>query len=85
MAGFAFSTTALLAKKPRFLASSTAGMLETDFLSALVSEVSDLEPLAANCTRILVWHVKTLEPQYFNNPGLFPCFAFVCRSLGICS
>lgn len=68
MAGFAFSTAALVEKKPRFDPQSTAGMLETDFLSMLVQDISDLEPLAANCTRILVWHVKTTEPQYFGNP-----------------
>ena len=68
MAGFAFSTAALVERKPRFDSQSTAGMLETDFLSMLVQGISDLEPLAANCTRILVWHVKTTEPQYFGNP-----------------
>ena len=68
MAGFALSTTALLTKEARFTPKSTSGMLETDFLSQLVNDVSELEPLAANCTRILAWHVKTIEPQYFNNP-----------------
>jgi hypothetical protein len=68
MAGFALSTTALQTKQARFTPESTSGMLETDFLSQLVQEVSELEPLAANCTRILVWHVKTMEPEYFNNP-----------------
>jgi len=68
MAGFAFSTTALMTTQARFQPTSTSGMLETDFLSLLVHNVGDLEPLAANCTRILVWHVKTTEPQYFNNP-----------------
>ena len=68
MAGFAFSTAALVERQPRFDPQSTAGMLETDFLSLLVNDVSELEPLAANCTRILVWHVKTTEPQYFGNP-----------------
>jgi Glycosyltransferase family 43 len=68
MAGFALSTAALLTSKARFQEESTQGMLETDFLSLLVKDVSELEPLAANCTRILVWHVKTKDPDYFNNP-----------------
>lgn len=68
MAGFALSTTALVTTRARFQPETTSGMLETDFLSMLVDDVSELEPLAANCTRVLVWHVKTVEPQHFNNP-----------------
>ncbi|CAB9520110.1 Galactosylgalactosylxylosylprotein 3-beta-glucuronosyltransferase [Seminavis robusta] len=70
MAGFALSTTALVTTKARFRPQSTAGMLETDFLSLLVADVAELEPLAANCTRILAWHVKTTEPQWAHNPEL---------------
>jgi Glycosyltransferase family 43 len=68
MAGFALSTTALVTSQARFHQRSLAGWLETDFLSILVKDVSELEPLAANCTIILAWHVKTSEPQWMHNP-----------------
>ncbi len=35
------------------------GMEEDQFLRALKTEYDDLEPLAKNCTEVLVWHTQT--------------------------
>jgi len=59
MGGFAFSTALLHMYKPTFRNSSYAGHLETNFIELLVSGYDELTPLAANCTKVLVWHVKT--------------------------
>ncbi len=36
------------------------GHQETAFLEALGIEISDFEPLADNCTKILAWHTRTV-------------------------
>ncbi|XP_063062427.1 galactosylgalactosylxylosylprotein 3-beta-glucuronosyltransferase 2-like [Engraulis encrasicolus] len=63
MAGFAVNLHLLLAKpKARFiLKGARGGHQETDFLS-LLTKVEDLEPLANNCTKVLVWHTRTEKP-----------------------
>ena len=68
MGGFAISTTTLVVKSPKFKESSKSGFLESDFLQQCVGEMKHFEPLAGNCTRILVWHVKTELPKYTENP-----------------
>ncbi|XP_063068651.1 galactosylgalactosylxylosylprotein 3-beta-glucuronosyltransferase 2-like [Engraulis encrasicolus] len=63
MAGFAVNLHVLLAKpNARFVMKGVGGVQETDFLS-LLTKVEDLEPLANNCTRVLVWHTRT-QPAY---------------------
>ena len=60
MAGFAVSLS-LLNKHPdaRFVLTSARGYLESSFLSQLVS-MKDLEPKAANCTKVIKIMVKML-------------------------
>ena len=36
---------------------------EEGFLKQLGLEVPDLEPLASNCTQVLVWHTRTRKPE----------------------
>jgi galactosylgalactosylxylosylprotein 3-beta-glucuronosyltransferase 3 len=36
---------------------------ESHFLASLNLSHGDLEPLAANCTRVLVWHTRTERPK----------------------
>ena len=43
---------------PKFKVSRRA-YLETDFLQAMKVTYDNLEPLAENCTQILVWHTRT--------------------------
>ncbi|XP_026500730.2 galactosylgalactosylxylosylprotein 3-beta-glucuronosyltransferase S-like [Vanessa tameamea] len=38
-----------------------AGHEEDRFLVSLDLKVEDIEPLAANCTKVLVWHTKTVK------------------------
>ena len=73
MAGFAFAThhlarTTAAGKKMRFSQDMLPGFLESDLISFAASTLSELEPLAANCTRILAWHVKTLGNDLYYNP-----------------
>lgn len=64
MAGFAvnieFLTTA--ATMPYI-----AGHEEDKFLVSLGLKVEDIEPLASNCTKILVWHTRTFK---YKKPSL---------------
>ncbi|CAL8362359.1 unnamed protein product [Boreogadus saida] len=46
---------------------SQPGMQESDFLKQ-ITNVSDLEPKASNCTRVLVWHTRTEKPHMGNEP-----------------
>ncbi|XP_033612559.1 galactosylgalactosylxylosylprotein 3-beta-glucuronosyltransferase 3 isoform X2 [Fukomys damarensis] len=63
MAGFAVALPLLLAKPDaRFDAAAPRGHLESSLLSRLV-DPKDLEPRAANCTRVLVWHTRTEKPK----------------------
>jgi galactosylgalactosylxylosylprotein 3-beta-glucuronosyltransferase 3 len=60
MAGFAFSTSLLGDPDQLFSRDSEKGFLEHDFLKRLVDgQLHRLEPLGGNCTRVLVWHVRT--------------------------
>nr|XP_006813533.1 PREDICTED: galactosylgalactosylxylosylprotein 3-beta-glucuronosyltransferase 1-like [Saccoglossus kowalevskii] len=64
MAGFAINLNLLL-NNPHVWFSHTmpAGFLESSLLSQLV-ELNDLEPKADNCTKVLVWHTKTITPVF---------------------
>ncbi|KAM4652017.1 galactosylgalactosylxylosylprotein 3-beta-glucuronosyltransferase 1-like [Discoglossus pictus] len=73
MAGFAVNLTLIL-EKPRaiFRLDVKSGYQESSLLQSLVT-MKDLEPKATNCTRVLVWHTKTLNPRIktkFTNPAI---------------
>ncbi|KAJ3141400.1 hypothetical protein HK100_007230 [Physocladia obscura] len=59
MAGFATHSSLIIEKQPRFRNDWGVGQLETRFIGQLVGNLTDLQPLMENCTRIYVWHVKT--------------------------
>ncbi|XP_045783871.1 galactosylgalactosylxylosylprotein 3-beta-glucuronosyltransferase S-like [Maniola jurtina] len=40
-----------------------AGHEEDKFLVSLDLDIDDIEPLASNCTKILVWHTKTVKQK----------------------
>jgi len=63
MAGFAINLRVLVKEKPEAVYESEAksGYLEPTFLEHLTT-VDQLEPLANNCTKVLVWHTKTQLP-----------------------
>uniref|UniRef100_H2MYZ7 Galactosylgalactosylxylosylprotein 3-beta-glucuronosyltransferase n=1 Tax=Oryzias latipes TaxID=8090 RepID=H2MYZ7_ORYLA len=63
MAGFAVNLKLILTKpQARFkLTGVKAGYQESSLLKDLVS-LSDLEPKASNCTKVLVWHTRTQTP-----------------------
>ena len=62
MAGFAlnvdFAATRKNASMPFW-----AGYEEAVFLQSLGIGLADLEPLASNCTRVLVWHTQTVKQK----------------------
>ncbi|XP_015225440.1 PREDICTED: galactosylgalactosylxylosylprotein 3-beta-glucuronosyltransferase 2 [Cyprinodon variegatus] len=71
MAGFAVNLQVILSN-PRALfkrRGSQPGMQESDFLKQ-ITKVSELEPKANNCTRVLVWHTRTEKPHLANEPKL---------------
>jgi hypothetical protein len=83
MAGFCAHSDLIKEKKARFRAKAPAGRIEHDFLDQLVSDVSEMEPLLDNCTRIYAWHVQsaiskisrkkdtTLDPEMLSiEPGV---------------
>ncbi|XP_059913249.1 galactosylgalactosylxylosylprotein 3-beta-glucuronosyltransferase 1 [Gadus macrocephalus] len=67
MAGFAINLKLLIRKSEVVfkLRDVKSGYQETNLLSALVS-LSDLEPKADNCTKVLVWHTRTERPTLVN-------------------
>ncbi|CAG4962216.1 unnamed protein product [Parnassius apollo] len=58
MAGFAVNIEFL---KPTATMPYIAGHEEDKFLVSLGLQMEDIEPLADNCTKILVWHTKTVK------------------------
>ncbi|CAK1554765.1 unnamed protein product [Leptosia nina] len=58
MAGFAVNIEFL---KPSANMPYIAGHEEDRFLVSLGLKMEDIEPLAANCSKILVWHTKTVK------------------------
>ncbi|XP_037091902.1 uncharacterized protein LOC119112041 isoform X2 [Pollicipes pollicipes] len=62
MAGFAVSVEVLL-QHPKAAMPFKAGYEEDGFLKSLGLKKEDLEPLADNCTKIMVWHTQTKQPR----------------------
>ncbi|XP_072293097.1 galactosylgalactosylxylosylprotein 3-beta-glucuronosyltransferase 2 [Eucyclogobius newberryi] len=69
MAGFAVNLQVILSNpRAQFKRrGSQPGMQESDFLRQ-ITKVSELEPKASNCTRVLVWHTRTEKPHLANEP-----------------
>ncbi|CAK9300512.1 unnamed protein product [Gordionus sp. m RMFG-2023] len=62
MAGFAINLYPFLEKKDVYFDEfDNPDGLESNFLRKFV-DLKDLEPLADNCTQILVWHTQTKDP-----------------------
>ncbi|XP_046747595.1 galactosylgalactosylxylosylprotein 3-beta-glucuronosyltransferase S [Diprion similis] len=60
MAGFAVSVE-FLNKSPEATMPYKVGYEEDMFLKSLGLHVEDIEPVAENCTKILVWHTQTTQ------------------------
>ncbi|XP_072912591.1 galactosylgalactosylxylosylprotein 3-beta-glucuronosyltransferase 2 [Hemitrygon akajei] len=60
MAGFAVNLKVILSNPKAVFrrGGSQPGMQESDFLKQITT-VQELEPKAANCTKVLVWHTRT--------------------------
>ncbi|WAR19758.1 B3GA3-like protein [Mya arenaria] len=70
MAGFAVSLQLLDDNAgAQFRATAASGYLEADFIKQLGVTLSDLEPRAEECTKVLVWHTKT-EKSSIKNEAL---------------
>ena len=67
MAQFFFTTTLLKQRNARFDNNWPNGYLETNFVSQLVDNIIDIEPLGSSCNAILVWHVKTAISRFDKN------------------
>uniref|UniRef100_A0A3B3T539 Galactosylgalactosylxylosylprotein 3-beta-glucuronosyltransferase n=2 Tax=Paramormyrops kingsleyae TaxID=1676925 RepID=A0A3B3T539_9TELE len=67
MAGFAVNLRLILYKPQAYfkLRGVKGGYQESSLLRELVT-LNDLEPKAANCTKILVWHTRTEKPVLVN-------------------
>ncbi|XP_060562903.1 galactosylgalactosylxylosylprotein 3-beta-glucuronosyltransferase 3-like [Ruditapes philippinarum] len=67
MAGFAVNLR-LFKDYPtaKFHDSAGRGNLESDLLTQLNVQLTDLEPKAEKCTKVLVWHTRTEKPSLKN-------------------
>ncbi|XP_067113108.1 galactosylgalactosylxylosylprotein 3-beta-glucuronosyltransferase 1 isoform X2 [Osmerus mordax] len=67
MAGFAVNLQLILYKPQAYfkLRGVKGGYQESSLLRELVT-LNDLEPKAANCTKVLVWHTRTEKPVLVN-------------------
>ncbi|XP_011790113.1 PREDICTED: galactosylgalactosylxylosylprotein 3-beta-glucuronosyltransferase 1 isoform X1 [Colobus angolensis palliatus] len=67
MAGFAVNLRLILQRSQAYfkLRGVKGGYQESSLLRELVT-LNDLEPKAANCTKILVWHTRTEKPVLVN-------------------
>ena len=65
MAGFAINLQFLRQRNPRAATAMPykAGYEEDLFLQSLNLTLGDIEPLASDCTEILVWHTKTVKDK----------------------
>ena len=65
MAGFAINLRFLRKRNPRAATAMPykAGYEEDLFLQSLNLTLGDIEPLASDCTEILVWHTKTVKDR----------------------
>ncbi|KAM6956555.1 galactosylgalactosylxylosylprotein 3-beta-glucuronosyltransferase 2 [Aplochiton taeniatus] len=69
MAGFAVNLR-VIQESPRAVfkrRGSKPGMQESDFLKQ-ITNITELEPRADNCTRVLVWHTRTEKADLRNEP-----------------
>lgn len=65
MAGFAINLDLFSAHpSASFSYDVPRGYQESHIISQLISDWSDLEPKAANCTQVLVWHTRTVKPSF---------------------
>lgn len=87
MAGFAINLKFL---KPNAVMPYVAGYEEDKFLRSLNLQLEDIEPLADNCSKVLVWHTRTtkihkptlkVDLQDINNVQKFDNFARLLREL----
>jgi galactosylgalactosylxylosylprotein 3-beta-glucuronosyltransferase 3 len=64
MAGFAMNLDLVL-KRPqaKFTYKVARGHQESHIIGQLIRDKSDLEPKAANCTKVFVWHTRTENPK----------------------
>lgn len=63
MAGFAINLDLILLQpNAEFSYAMEIGFQESEFLAKLTTQ-EELEPLADNCTKVYVWHTRTLSPQ----------------------
>ena len=62
MAGFAVNIEVLKIYKPKM--PYLAGYEVTIFLQNLNLTLEDIEPLANNCTEVLVWHTQTVKKNF---------------------
>ncbi|KAM4726653.1 galactosylgalactosylxylosylprotein 3-beta-glucuronosyltransferase 1-like isoform 1-T2 [Anableps anableps] len=67
MAGFAVNLGLILSKPQAYfkLRGVKGGYQESSLLKELVT-LSELEPKASNCTKVLVWHTRTEKPVLVN-------------------
>lgn len=71
MAGFAVALSLLLRHpEAEFTAGVSRGYQESHLIRQLVSGLSELEPKAENCSRVLVWHTRTEQPKLKQEPKL---------------
>lgn len=69
MAGFAVNLQLVLsAEQPQM--PYKLGRLETAFLESLGVALKDLEPLANNCTEVLVWHTKDQRARFITKSSI---------------
>lgn len=59
LAGFAVNAGFWRSRGAQLFVARKVGYLEDDFLKALKVTLDELQPLADNCTQVLVWHTKT--------------------------
>ncbi|RXG57123.1 Galactosylgalactosylxylosylprotein 3-beta-glucuronosyltransferase I [Armadillidium vulgare] len=70
MASFAVNLGLLVRSSDAFFSHrSQRGFLETDFLEKLATR-EDLEPKADSCTKVLVWHTQTSDPDLLREEKL---------------
>uniref|UniRef100_A0A3Q3AEW5 Galactosylgalactosylxylosylprotein 3-beta-glucuronosyltransferase n=1 Tax=Kryptolebias marmoratus TaxID=37003 RepID=A0A3Q3AEW5_KRYMA len=67
MAGFAVNLSLILSKPQAYfkLHGVKGGYQESSLLKELIT-LSELEPKASNCTKVLVWHTRTEKPVLVN-------------------
>ncbi|XP_063902180.1 galactosylgalactosylxylosylprotein 3-beta-glucuronosyltransferase 3-like [Zophobas morio] len=64
MASFAFNVTFLSkSPMPKIPDNAKHGHLETDFLMQLINSSDELESKAEDCSKVLVWHTKTMKQK----------------------